>query len=413
MTYAACRFTLSAPRATMAALLVPIAIISVQPAGSHGQEPVVRDSAGIRIVENAASGADLPLWTLADAPDVVIGTRAGSEEFALHGVGAARFLSDGGIVVQNNSVDLLWFDPEGRLQHRGAGRGEGPAESLSLIRVEVLAGDTVLAVSKRRHPSRKLFGADGRFVRSVPMQIPGMVATMGRLGTEAWAGLAFGEESPPARTGTFHETWYVMRYASDLSAADTLRSLDGSMYYGDTRGFVPVLGGSRLYFAVRGDVLVTGESDTYELQVHGADGELRHVIRNASPNPDELQLVYLSEDRPDRGPSEPPAPPAFNGIFVANDGAVWVRRRTGPNAETVLATRMFSNSPLPSGRAVWVSEGLQGHEWHVYDRDGRLTARAMFPPGLRPTEITDSRILGVWKDELGVEYVHAYRLNRG
>ena len=402
----------SAPPLHSPILLGLIAVAVAAPSAGHGQEAVVRDSAGIPIVENAPPGADLPLWTLADAPDVVIGTRAGNEEFALHGVGAARFLSDGGIVVQNNYLDLLWFDAEGRLLHRGAGRGEGPAESLSLIRVEILAGDTVLAVSKRP-PSRKLFGADGRFVRSVPMQIPGVVVTMGRLGTEAWAGLAFGEESPPARTGTFHETWYVVRYASDLSAADTLRSLDGSMYYGDTRGFVRVLGGSRLYFAVRGDVLVTGESDSYELQVHGADGELRHVIRNASPNPDELQLVYLSEDRPDRGPSEPPKPPAFNGIFVANDGAVWVRRRTGPNAETVLATRMLSSSPLASGRAVWMSEGLPGHEWHVYDRNGRLTARVMFPPGLRPTEITDSRILGVWRDELGVEYVHAYRLNRG
>lgn len=396
------------PGTIAAAVAVAIAV----PGVGGAQQAVTRDSAGIRIVENSPPGADLPLWTLADPPEVVIGTRAGTQEFALHGVGAVRFLSDGGIVVQNNYLDLLWFDPEGRFLRRGAGRGEGPAESLSFIRVEVLAEDTVLAVSKRP-PSLKLFAADGRFESSVPMPIPGDIVFMGRLGTEAWAGLAFGEESPPGRTGTFHETWYVMRYNRDLSAADTLRPLNGSMYYGDTRGFVPVLGGPRLYFAVRGGVLVTGESDAYELMVHAADGTLRHVIRNAAPSPDELRLVYLSEDRPDRGPSEPPGPPAFNGVFLANDGAVWVRRRTGPDAETVLATRMFSNSPQPSGRAVWVSDGLEGHEWHVYDRDGRLTARAMLPPGLRPTEITESRILGVWKDELGVEYVHAYRLNRG
>ena len=46
------------------------------------------------------------------------------------------------------------------------------------------------------------------------------------------------------------------------------------------------------------------------------------------------------------------------------------------------------------------------------NQEGVLLARALLPPRFRPTEITASRVLGVWEDELGVESIRVFRLIR-
>lgn len=416
-----------APRSPFApnvveAWVVAFGLACILPTAISGQGAVVRDSSGVRIVENSPPGKGVPLWSVAESPELVIGgTQAGDESFLLHWVWEARFLSTGGIVV-GNGAHLLWFDSTGRFVRQNVGRGEGPAESLHLARIEVLEGDTVIAFSKRP-PALKVFAPDGLYVRAVTTPALPSVVGISRLETGAWAGITFGGEFPPARTGVFYELWHVKRYTADLRSADTLLSLDGRMFYGNTRGFGYVPGGPRAYFAAHGGVVVAGESDTYELKVFSADGTLRRIIRNSMPNSQELRLVEPASTTPDR-PSEfgvsgprlkPPIlkeAPAYDGILIANDGALWVRRHAGPDAATVSANTLWSSSPSSSRGAVWVAEGLPGQEWHVYDQEGWLSARALLPPRFRPTEIADSRILGVWKDELGVESVHVLRLIR-
>ena len=403
----------------VAMVLAMIAVTCALPPGGDGQEAVVRDSSGVRIVENAPPVESVPLWSVADTPELVIGTQAGDASFTLYQVNDARFLSDGRILVRSG-LELLWFDSSGRFLSRGGGRGEGPSESLALIWVAVLEGDSVIALS-RRPPSLKLFGPDGGFVRTVAMP-PVHGVLMRRLGTAGWAGIAFGGESPPASAGIFRERWHLVRYTPDLGPADTLLSLDGRMLYGDRSGSVNVPGSPSAYFAARGSVIVAGQSDTYELKVFSAGGELRHIIRNSIPNPSESQLLEPVRDRPapreagaSRQTPRPPtleAAPAYDGIFVASDGAVWVRRLAGPDAETVRANTLWGSTPSSGRGPVWVAEGLQGQEWHVYDQEGRFRARAELPSRFRPTEITASRIVGVWKDELGVESIRVFRLIR-
>ena len=186
-----------------------------------------------------------------------------------------------------------------------------------------------------------------------------------------------------------------------------------------------VPGGPRGHFAVGGGVVVAGNSETYELKVFGGGGELLHVIRSSIPNPAESRLIEsarAAQARAAEGGSRPrrrQAPvmetaPAYDWIFVANNGDIRVRRRAGPDQETVRTNIRYSSSNMSSTTGpLWVAEGLDGQEWHVFDRQGRLSARALLPSRFRPTEITASRILGVWKDEVDVESVRVFRLIRG
>ena len=155
----------------------------------------------------------------------------------------------------------------------------------------------------------------------------------------------------------FREIFHVARYDSDLGSVDTLLALGANSFYGDRNGWVSVPGGPRGHFALHSGIVVAGDSETYELKVFGSGGELRQIIRNSMPNPVEARLIASARSR-----SRPAGATEEGGP----------RRR----------------------------------------KQGILRARALFPPRFRPTEITTSRVLGVWKDELGVESIRVFRLIR-
>jgi hypothetical protein len=52
----------------------------------------------------------------------------------------------------------------------------------------------------------------------------------------------------------------------------------------------------------------------------------------------------------------------------------------------------------------------QSATWHIYGPDGHLLGWSETPGGLRVTDIGFDYLLGIWKDDLGIEYVHLYSL---
>jgi hypothetical protein len=51
-------------------------------------------------------------------------------------------------------------------------------------------------------------------------------------------------------------------------------------------------------------------------------------------------------------------------------------------------------------------------EWILFDPAGRARGSIKTPPGLEVHRIGEDFLLGVWKDDLDVEYVKRYRLRR-
>jgi hypothetical protein len=65
---------------------------------------------------------------------------------------------------------------------------------------------------------------------------------------------------------------------------------------------------------------------------------------------------------------------------------------------------------------LWVSDfdkpGEDTRTWTVFDPEGTAVARVTFPQNFNPAEIGPDYVLGIGWDELNVEYVRMYSLQR-
>ena len=66
----------------------------------------------------------------------------------------------------------------------------------------------------------------------------------------------------------------------------------------------------------------------------------------------------------------------------------------------------------PSGAAHWEPCGENSWQWTVFDPEGRIQGLVETPPGLVIFEIGEDCVLGSAEDDLGVEYVQLWALDR-
>jgi hypothetical protein len=145
-------------------------VLSAQP-----PNPVIRDSAGVRIVEYASVSGSLPQIAVAGKSFLDLGGLKGNpdEEFdAGHPMLGATRLSDGRLVV-TDMARLMFFSPTGSFLTSAGRRGRGPGEFTQLGKVCRLRGDSLLAIdwSERR---LSLWDSAGKLVRAFSR--PGEVA---------------------------------------------------------------------------------------------------------------------------------------------------------------------------------------------------------------------------------------------
>ncbi|MGD2154171.1 MAG: 6-bladed beta-propeller, partial [Gemmatimonadales bacterium] len=106
-----------------------------------------RDSAGVRILENAGSlGARLLPWELGEAPLADIGAGEGDPSHELYRVRDVLRLPDGRIAVQDGgSNEIRFFSSNGRHLGTVGGGGGGPGEYRSVAGLALAGSDSLLA----------------------------------------------------------------------------------------------------------------------------------------------------------------------------------------------------------------------------------------------------------------------------
>ena len=361
----------------------------------------VRDSAGIRIIENPRppDGSRLG-WRFGPEPEVSIGERDDEEPYLLYRVRDAMRLSDGRIVVANRSTsELRFFDELGtHLANRG-GSGEGPGEFENLQGIRPWPGDSIAAWYGSR-AAVSIHDSEGNHGRSFTMADHG--ETRGFLwrpmSTTADGGVLVRWSQEEADTVMVQIRDGEGRVQTSLGTHAGLEPYitpDGHLY---SKIFerTPVL-------ELWGSLVVIGTTSSYELKAFTRDGALARVVRlDHEPRPvtDSDVDAYISGIQPMPGQtpqqirrrfrSLPVAEhfPAFSSIIADAAGHLWVRKYDFPNEEM----------PAPL--------------WTVFDAQGQVLGFVETPADLQIYEIGEDYILGRKRDELGVEYVQLWPLDR-
>ena len=399
-----------APRpALLAAAVVAVACESTG-GGRSGLESAARDSAGITIVENQEPASETRLgWLIGEAPILSIGALEGDPAYELYQVMDARKLPDGRIVVANGgSGELRVFDESGTHLESWGGRGEGPGEFgevLAPFSVEHWPGDSIAASDPfaRRVTIFDAQGEPGRtFVPEEAYYRLIGVLPNGRMFLSTLATFMVGTMG----TGMVRRELEYAIAAPEGSVQTALGAYPESERYiiDDDRGmrvYPPPFAHSALA-GIWGDLIVLGTNDLYELRAYATDGTLakivrrEHDVRSPTPSDRDAHLDELYADRTEQQRARARAEledmplletfPAFGRVLTDSRGYLWVEDYQLPG-ESVPA-------------------------WTVFDSQGRVLGLLDLPPDLSVFEIGEDYILGRVSDDLGIERVQLWPLER-
>ncbi|MDX1394917.1 MAG: hypothetical protein R3195_11010 [Gemmatimonadota bacterium] len=401
-----------------------------------GAGAAVRDSAGIRIVENVTATA--ARCSVSAAPTLDIGMIEGPQEYQLYRVFDAATLSDGRIAVVNQGSDeIRVYSPDGIFQHSFGSQGEGPGEFRQVFRVWLGAADTLIVGDYR--PYRfSFFTPEGEYIRSVQPE-PVYVNNPNSLGTMSDGTYVFAYDDPrlPEREGEWVDvTQEVILHDASGAMIDTLAVLPyGRVGWTDLelRSAGRPLFEAVSHVAAGGDRLVIGRGVERELEVFElrADEPLESAPPGTTPTP-RIDLgrpgSIIRWSGPDRTVTDADVE-EYRRLLreAAADADSDLGRRfieAELSADRPVAERFPPHAAveLGAGGEIWVqqSAGVAAYdpnreprtEWLVFDRAGRLECRVTLPfaRSYDIFELGADHVLGKFEDDLGVEHVRRYAL---
>ena len=403
-------------------MLVPVLAVGFSACGdasetreTAGVPLQIEDSAGIRILENARppEGSRLD-WRIGPGPAVSIGAVEGEDPYLFTWPRDATKLGDGRIVVADyGSAQLRVFDgASGTHVATWGGRGEGPGEFLELWDVERVSGDSIIAWG---HATMSLFDPDGNHVRTTRLEKHAPTPVGPR---PVWPVAAMDDGSLLASLSRAHIDTVL------VEIWDTEGNLRGSL--GTHLAYVPLtwVGGVRspeifgwdLKLAPWGDLAIVTPSERYEIRAFSTDGALARIIRmeHVPRAPTDVHLEsYIEVEVYNQ------VPDALADMMEgdAEEMRAQARRelRNAPVAEHFPA---FASVMTDRAGHLWVEEyevigeEAEGVLWAVFDPDGRVLGFVETPEGLEVYEIGEDYILGRVQDELEVDYIQVWPLER-
>jgi hypothetical protein len=204
---------------------------------SSDAAPIIRDSAGVTIVENTSGdSASMPRWSIDTTPELTIGKMSDDPAYEFAMIGDVTQLPNGTIVVLNGrgeaAFEFRFYDSTGKHIATHGRRGQGPGEYQWINFVGSVGGDTVIGVD---FPSSRLnwVSASKGYLRSTRLDIngfkkvlgddaSGMIETMVPLGDSVYAVLAFRRIPNALSLGQRGQSYHIVDLAAD-TALDLVR----------------------------------------------------------------------------------------------------------------------------------------------------------------------------------------------
>jgi len=399
-------------------------LAACQQEGARGGAFQIYDSAGVNIVESKRPlWAEGEAWVLSSEPEVVIGLAEGDEEYLLNDVRGVRRLDDGRIAVLDaGSFRVRVYDSTGAHLIDLGREGDGPSEFRSPQFLSHVS-DT-LVVYQALGGTASWFSPEGEFLRTSlgltqTERGKGALFLFGHLGNRFGIGtIVRARRDRPLEKGINREPWSIWRYDLLNSELDSLFPVPGAEVeiLSSTATGSPqrrYVFGKWTCLAASRDHIYVAPTDEYSIQVFDREGTLQRIVRlDVTPRRVtrsdfnrwvDQYLKVLDRPRAERAEMRRTAAelsvagtmPAFRRIAVDSEEHLWVEE--------------------------WKGVGLDQGRFSVFRSDGALLGHIEVPSGLpwmaadfdrQVLEIGSDYLLGVWIDDLGVEQVRLYRIEK-
>lgn len=377
-------------------------------------EAVVRtDSAGVAVVHSyRAAWSPDEAWRLDPAPRSSVGGLIGQRPYEFTTVGDARLLPDGRLLVTHcsNPPELRVYGTDGAFVRSLGGPGSGPGQCSFILESWLAPPDTVILYD----PSLArltYFPLDGEPARTVELDLPDLPADEALV--PIWLdrfrdGTLLGRPSRPAPTadGRTRAPFRYLRLDPATLTVDTLVSASGAEHVAEGLGtdhpvVQPVLFSPFTAAIAHGDHLYLADSEGFVIEEWARDGRLlRRFDRRWDPVA--VDGGFRREYREQRAAAASPRDQAR--VRQEMRSAVFADHFPAHEGEMVLD---------PDGN-LWVlhvrTPGDTARTWSVFGPDGRWLGEVAVPAELRVTDVGVDYVLGVWRDDAGVQTIRTFDL---
>lgn len=366
-----------------------------------------RDSIGITIVESAAPRWGVGQgWAVSPEPILNLATTGTGPPYEFFRVRDATLLPAGVIAVASaGSNDIRFFSSTGEFLYDVGGEGEGPGEFQWLESIQEYRGDSLVAFDQRLR-RMTVFSPTQKVSRTITLlDLP--VREVEPLDDGTFAARFFyasmdlyeGESGVLVRVPN-----PIVRLSSSGEVVDTIAMGAGYEEFIAERGATVPLFGKDSHFAVHNGQVYLGDADQMEFEVFSETGQLRRIVRVAGMEfgitPQDMEDERDGRLGPDPSPSrldafaELPVPetkPAYSSFLVDSEGCIWAEEY----------------------RHNWLSlRSSRSRNWSVFGPNGVWLGTVAFPAPFAVYEIGSDYVLGLGRDEMGVEHVQMLTLNR-
>lgn len=401
----------SFPLAASVLVLFPLLGACGSDAGvGDGPRFSVTDSAGIELAVTRFSGVIPAAGLTIDTTRKVVYGESGPDSVQLIWLRDATRMADGRVVaIDRRAREFLVFSPAGVLTARGGRPGDGPGEFQRPAGVVTLPGDTI-AVYDGSHMRFSLFDVAGNFLADRRLEQPGRGDGSPRLFMYGLADavgdtlVLRGEGWSMLDDETEGYIWEnpTLRYTSDGRLVDEVAEPMKMWFYGTPEGPEDRLFGGLQNVDAEAGRVVVADRERYEVRVYRPGRGLVRIARLTRPRrpvTDEVlgaykDQIYAQVENPDSrivimaAIDRSPVADSMSWIdelLVDRLGGVWVFEQPFPGDEPAIG--VFS----PAG------------EW---------LGAVERPANFEPLEIGADYVLGLLTDELEVQHLVMYGLER-
>jgi hypothetical protein len=417
----------------VSALVLCASIASCRATEQSGEALAVetRDSAGVILIRNG-----LPDGILTLNEQLRVGVAGGNPDLEFNQIRALAVDSTGGFWVVDSSPSVRYYGDAGQYLGSVGGAGQGPGEAAGYARVWLGKGVVLL----RGFPAvLQSFESDGTFLTSLRSRTTdGALLTPLGFSDSTWV-LQLGRFDAGA-TAPSRTLLSVVAGSTLAEPFDTVHSFLGELTVRTAEGgFARASafhGNPSIGVDSRGNLFVS-DTLTYRIDVYKLGGGLARRIQRPT-QPRDFEPAWISEvergvreafsqtvlngrpltssDEPQVAAAvkaalpvaEPAQLPVILSMLIASDGSAWIERG--------------DLHPRPAMRAVAHSFGYVRHAWlpewlapQVFDLltpDGEYRGTVNLPAEYVPMAVTANEVYGVLYDDLGVERIVRYGIQR-